>query len=588
MREKIVSGRQMEVNKMEHAAQRHAAVQSAMLQIAQAAILSPSLPELYATVQQLIGAVLPAENFHISLLDEQNQQILVRYALDAKGTIPPRRPIAKGLTEYAVQEGTSLHLTAEDLHRLQDSGEAIPAFAGVTEWLGAPLFGSTGKVVGVISLYLTDIDCHFQPEDIDVLSIVAAQLAQAVERIRLKEALRSNEAEFRKLLKAMPLPMAIINRAGEHTYINERFTQVFGYCYEDIPSRDHWRKAAFPDESYRQWASRAWKAAVSRMLTSQQESGQVEYNITCKNGSVCSVIASCSQFGDDIIATFTDISERHRHEQLMKATYERRRKNELMNELIREAVPTKQLVHESARIMGSKMVQPFSCFLVVVDEYQGYPREYWLKHMEQYHLLLNRMLDVLEDESRLAWDAQDGIGLLWFDFPSGEIVKAAQQTVAEYVNNLIASRLPDVKLSIGIADPAQNMAAIATHYRQARTAVMTGKLVWPVLCTFHYADMGVFQLLSCFTDETQIREYIDRTLGKLLRYDKRKRSAYLATLELILMSDNLKGSAETLGIHYHTLMFRKQRLEQIMDVSFEDYTARLAILNALHLLKLQK
>ena len=117
---------------------------------------------------------------------------------------------------------------------------------------------------------------------------------------------------------------------------------------------------------------------------------------------------------------------------------------------------------------------------------------------------------------------------------------------------------------------------------------MTGKRVWPTLGTFHYADMGVFQLLSCFTDEAQVREYIDRTLGKLLRYNKQKSAAYLATLELILMSDNLKGSAETLGIHYHTLMFRKQRLEQILDVSFEDYTARLAILNALHLLKLQK
>lgn len=578
----------MAVNNIENLLHYHATVQSTIQQIARAAIVSPSLPELYATVQQLIGAVLPAENFRVSLLDEPNQQILVRYVLDAKQETPPRRPIAKGLTEYVVMQRKSVHLTAVELQRLQDSGEAIPTFAGITEWLGAPLFDSTGKAVGVISLYLTDINRHFQPGDIDVLTIVAAQLAQAIERTRLKEALRNNETEFRKLLKALPLPMAIINRAGEHTYINERFTQVFGYCYEDIPGREHWRKAAFPDENYRQWASRAWKAAVNQMLNSEQESGQVEYNITCKNGSICSVIASCSQFGEDIIATFTDISEHRRHEQLLKATYERRRKNELMNELIREAVPTKQLVHESARIMGSKMVQPFSCFLLVIDEYQGYSKEYWQKHMEQYHVLLNAMLDILEDESRLVWDAQDGVGLLWFDFPSGEITKTAQQAIADKLISLIACRLPEVKLSIGIAEPALNMSTLAANYRQARTAVMVGQRVWPKLYSFHYADMGVFQLLSCFTDETQIREYIDRTLGKLLRYDKRKSAAYLATLEIILMSDNLKGSAETLGIHYHTLMFRKQRLEQILEVSFEDYTARLAILNALHLLKLQK
>ena len=169
-----MSGRPMAVNKMEKDAQHQAAVQSAILQIAQSAMVSSSLPELYATVQQLLGDVLPAENFHVSLLDEQNQQILVRHVLDAKGAVPAFRPIAKGLTEYVAQQGKTLHLTSEELQRLQDSGEAIPAFAGVTEWLGAPLFDSTGKVVGVISLHLTDINCHFQPEDIDLLSIVAA------------------------------------------------------------------------------------------------------------------------------------------------------------------------------------------------------------------------------------------------------------------------------------------------------------------------------------------------------------------------------------------------------------------------------
>jgi len=84
----------MAVNSKERALRRQAEIQSVIQQIAQAAIVSPSLPQLYATVQQLLDKVLPAENFHINLLDEPNQQILVRYVLDAKGAIPPRRPIA--------------------------------------------------------------------------------------------------------------------------------------------------------------------------------------------------------------------------------------------------------------------------------------------------------------------------------------------------------------------------------------------------------------------------------------------------------------------------------------------------------------
>ncbi len=403
----------------------------------------------------------------------------------------------------------------------------------------------------------------------------------------LTNTLKIGEADFGKMINALPLPMAIISRAGDHMYINERFTQSFGYCYADIPSRNHWRKAAFPEENYRQWTLQAWETVLERLASSPADSEQVEYNITCKDGAVCPVIVSYSQFGNDIIATFTDISERRRYERILQATYERRRKNEVMTELIREGVPSKQLVHESARIMGAKMVQPYHCFFIAIDEYRGKPRRHWLKCMEEYHLLLNELLNVLEDNDRLAWDCQDGIGVLWFSQGSEEMGKTTQMAIADQLHRMIGNRLPTVKVSVGIAEPAVNMSALAAHYRQARTAVLTGKKVWPEKNSFHYADMGVFQLLSCIADTAPIDEYIERTLGGLLHYDKRKSAHYLITLETILMSDNWKASAAQLGIHYHTLMFRKQRLEQILGISFDDYSARLAILNALHLLKLK-
>ena len=128
----------------------------------------------------------------------------------------------------------------------------------------------------------------------------------------------------------------------------------------------------------------------------------------------------------------------------------------------------------------------------------------------------------------------------------------------------------------------------SNRFRQACIAANAGRKVWPRTKTYHYLDMGIFQLLSCLTDEIQIAAFIERTLGKLLHYDKRKNEAFLETLETILTSDNLKECADKLSIHYKTLLFRKRRLEKILEVSLDDFSPRLTIITALQLLKLKK
>lgn len=557
---------------------RNTDIQTVLHQIAQAALEANSLQDIYDAVQRLIYKILPAQNFHISLTDESNQQILILYSKNSKWDIPQHRPICNGLTEYAMRLGRAVHLTEPELAQLCWTGEAAATVPGILEWMGTPLQDSSGNLFGVIGLYLVEANLHFKAEDLKVLSIIAAHISQRVEKERIETALRTKETEFRSLIKALPLPMAIINRVGEHTYINERFTQFFGYSYADIPTQDHWQQVAFPDENYRQWVLQDWNAAVEKILNTRTDSAQMEYNVTCKNGTVCSVITSCSRLGNDIIATFTDVSERQRREQLLKNTYERRRKNDLLNELIQVDVPSKRIVRESAQILGAKMMQAFSCFFVKIEAQQG----------NADPLLLDSLLNALDEGDRVAWDSHDGIGVLWFAFHALEFDKERQKVNADQLRQLIELRAPSVQVYIGISEPAVNLSAIAAHFKQARVSAEIGQKVWPEQNNYHYLDIGIYQLLSDLTNEHRKNEYIDRMLGKLLRYDKRKRAAYLATLELILMSDNLKASADKLSIHYHTLMFRKQRLEQILEVSFEDYAARLAILNALHLLKLRQ
>ncbi len=409
------------------------------------------------------------------------------------------------------------------------------------------------------------------------------------ERKRMETALQLSETKFRQLIQTLPLPLTILNKNGSLEYINDRFIKVFGYTYEDIPTLADWWKLAYPDADYRQWAMQSWTSAVEKAAGTGKDIEPIEYNITCKDQRVRPVIVSGVTIGDVILSTFTDISDRRRHERVMKASYERRRKNELMNELIQTENPSQQIIFESARVMGANILSPFSCYLIVIDAYRKKDSEYWQKHLTEYHLLVDSIFDSLEASDRIVWESPDGIGVLVFEQQTDEFIVARQKRQAENLRMEAVAKSPGLKLTIGIAESAVNMAEFGGRYRQALTAVYYGQKVWSDLDTHHYLDLGVYQLLACFNDERQINEYIERVLGKLLQYDnKRKSEAFLDTLGIILMSNNMKESADKLGIHYQTLLFRKQRIEKILAVSFDDFATKMSLLTALHLLKIRK
>lgn len=406
---------------------------------------------------------------------------------------------------------------------------------------------------------------------------------------RSAEELQISEAKFRQLIKVLPLPVTLFNKAGEHSFINDRFVQVFEYAPSDIVTLADWQKLAFPDEKYRRRVSKTRKAAIERASNNGLDIDPIECNITCKSGTVRVVRVSGIIIGDEVLSTFTDMTEQRRQEQAQKTFYERRRISDLMNELVRGNLPTKKVVQESARIMGAKIMGPFSCFHIAIDDYRQKPIAYWREEqLTEYRLLLESVLDALEDPDWISWESPEGIGVMCFELSASLTIKKEQKNLAELIHNIIANKVPETNISIGISELADNMVGIGTYYRQAISAVSTGSKVWPQSKTYHYSDMGVYQVLSCFNDEEQITAYIERTLGKLLNYDKRKSAAYLDTLEIILMSDNLKEGAGKLSIHYHTLMFRKQRCEAILGVSLDDFSSRMAILTAIHLLKLRK
>jgi two-component system, cell cycle sensor histidine kinase and response regulator CckA len=129
------------------------------------------------------------------------------------------------------------------------------------------------------------------------------------ERKRSEEALRESEKRFRKIIEQAPIAMAIIGMNGVIEFINKKATTAFGYTLEDIPSLDKWWSQAYPDRGAPEKLSADWMVRVQKALAEGREISGGEYQVTCKDGTIKTVITSGVPVFDKIFIIFNDITE---------------------------------------------------------------------------------------------------------------------------------------------------------------------------------------------------------------------------------------------------------------------------------------
>ncbi len=212
------------------ALRQNAEVQAVLREIAQAAALSMTIEDLYATVHQLIQRVLPARIFYFAFVDEVTNSVVVPYCSDEMDYVPRGRTAGRGLTEYVMRLGRAVHITLKDIEKLEASGEISLRFAKQLDYMGAPLTTPQGKAIGVIAMNLPSGQECFSNEYVEILSIIAAQVSMAIVRKQSEEALAESEARYRALLEQAPEAILVIDpQTGRILETNTRFCERFGY-----------------------------------------------------------------------------------------------------------------------------------------------------------------------------------------------------------------------------------------------------------------------------------------------------------------------------------------------------------------------
>ncbi|KUG20747.1 sensory box histidine kinase/response regulator [hydrocarbon metagenome] len=139
----------------------------------------------------------------------------------------------------------------------------------------------------------------------------ANQAGVALARRQTEDRLRRSESRFRDVVDSSPFPAVIIEGDGTYSFVNRRFTEMFGYTLEDIPTGREWFRRAFPDPEIRHEAIATWKA--DRERAGRGTPRPRTFSVRCKNGEEKAILFNPVELGDGTqYVTCEDITEERR------------------------------------------------------------------------------------------------------------------------------------------------------------------------------------------------------------------------------------------------------------------------------------
>jgi PAS domain S-box-containing protein len=132
----------------------------------------------------------------------------------------PCEAVVTGRTCHYPRGIQALFPADTDLHALEAEG-----------YLGVPLVGSAGTVVGHIAL-IHDRPLEPEPQDLAVLRIFATRAGTELERQRADEALRESQARYSTLAETVPEVLYTSLPDGACDYVSQRFLDYTGMAAE--------------------------------------------------------------------------------------------------------------------------------------------------------------------------------------------------------------------------------------------------------------------------------------------------------------------------------------------------------------------
>jgi hypothetical protein len=157
----------------------------------------------------------------------------------------------------------------------------------------------------------------------------------------------------------------------------------------------------------------------------------------------------------------------------------------------------------------------------------------------------------------------------WIALVRGDAdVQHLAHSAAEAVDRARGGHDGAIALRIGVGPVAARLEDVADAARRARRALTVGARLSPDVLVHDDAELGIFSLLAA--DPEELRAHVRQVLGPIMQGSTARSAMLLDTLEALVCARGVSEAASQLGIHRHTVVYRLQRLRDLLGVDIDD------------------
>jgi carbohydrate diacid regulator len=264
------------------------------------------------------------------------------------------------------------------------------------------------------------------------------------------------------------------------------------------------------------------------------------------------VFAALDQVAAEVTKTYLHAREQH----MLRGTRARAR---LLHSLISDTFDTELTVQKQALAVNTPLAASYLA-LVVKSE--------------------NEAQDLAGRLELPAWvlaDATDAhtLVVLWpADAPE------IRQDVHALLGRLRERGHPRIRAGLGGEHPG--LRGTSRSYLEAQQAVEVGRKLRPHGLLDEYDEIAPYLVLS--QSPLVAERYVSHVLGRLQQSDPR--GILLQTLEAVLSRGSVKEAAEALGMHRHTVLYRMEKVRDLLSGDLDDPSVRQRVQLALDLRRL--
>lgn len=157
------------------------------------------------------------------------------------------------------------------------------------------------------------------------------------------------------------------------------------------------------------------------------------------------------------------------------------------------------------------------------------------------------------------------------------------------IHDLLKNKDLSYTLTIGIGTYYKDIMQTYKSYNEAVEAINISRVFKEVDDISSYKDVIIFKYLMEIMSKKEYQSIYTNLVKEIISLDHSNKTEYFKTLKCIIKNDwNLKDSSEELFIHYNTIIYRLERLKDMLGMSLDNFYEKFMISLTVMILEVEK